>query len=1251
MFLLGDDGRLKPGDVLAGMPFTLVTSASDLKAASECEWGFLRRLDGRLGRAEVVEEPEDPMNRRAAGLGDRHEQRQLERYREEHPGRVAEVGRPADYTRAGLQAVAQETREAFASDAQVVFQATFFEEPRAGFRAASRGRDVLSDASEPAASHRAQPAVFPGIAFLGFADFIVRMPGGHYRVQDTKLARRARVTALLQLAAYAEQLRNLGLPVDDETELLLGDGTVSRHRLADIEPVFHNRRARLHAVLAEHLAETDAVGWGDERYALCGRCEHCGPAVEQHRDVLLVAGLRLTQRERLREAGIHTIGELAASTGTAEDNSVDRIAASTFEGLREQAALQLAALAVKDAWSVAHPNADVAEPPPPYVVSDPVALGVLPPPDAGDIFFDFEGDPLYTEAGQVPGQPTRWGVDYLFGLVDRDEVFTAFWAHDWREERQALLDFLDFVKLRRAAHPGMHIYHYASYERTHLTSLAARYGVGEDDIDDLLREGVLVDLYPLVRKAVRVGSRSYSIKKLEPLYMGDEHRDSDGVTTAGDSIIEYVNACELRDNGDLAGWRAKLDEIADYNKYDCVSTLRLRDWLLGHAADHGVPIGQESPVPRLQHDKPSPLREALLALASDAGAIAGSDSGHSTVEPRGAPRSADQLALALAAAAIDYHSREGKIFWWGHFARLIAERWEWENTRDVFVVEGGEVLEDWTTGPRGGVSRRLRLWGRLAPGSSLDAGSQPFAVYQHPGPFRRPEAEAGARPYTSSTIVEIDDAGCLIVRESRYAGADDYRELPEALTPPAPPSAGSLERAIHEWGGSLLERHPEWPVQAAVDVLRRTPPRLRTLDLEAVVDAADPDDRSAAVMRAVLDLDDSYLAVQGPPGTGKTYVGAHVIAGLVRDHGWKVGVAGQSHKVVENLLTAVVGAGLDPARVGKSPKQGESLADAPFTVIPAGRYPDFTGEHEHEGYVIGGTAWAFARAATVPRRELDLLVIDEAGQFSLAATIAASVAARNLLLLGDPQQLPQVSQAVHPEPIQTSALGWVSDGHDVLPPRYGFFLAESRRMHPGVTAPVSHLSYEDRLRSHECAAERQLDGVTPGVHLVPVRHTGNNVESPEEALEVVRLVDSVLGAPWTDPDPRRPRHRDPLTAADLIVVTPYNAQLSCVREALDAAGHPDVRVGTVDKFQGQEAVVAIVSLAASTAHDVPRGMEFLIMKNRLNVALSRAQWAAYLVYSPALADYLPITPEGVARLSAFIDLVEPHGGMGDSLGS
>jgi len=1159
----------------------VVTSATDLTNASYCEFAFLRNLDAKLGRIGAVEEKPDPMLQRAGKLGDEHEARVLDEYRARYGAGVVEIERPPRLTEESLAAAASATRQAFADRADVVFQATFFDG-----------------------------------TFVGFADFIVHLGDGVYEVQDTKLARSAKVTALLQLAAYGEQLHLLGVTTGATVRLVLGDRSESEHRLADILPVYRNRRGRLHRIIDERLADSRPVEWGDTRYTVCGRCDTCSTEVESRRDLLLVAGMRLTQRVRLYAAGITTIDELAASSGP-----VTGIADATLAGLRRQAALQIL------------PHADGT--PPVVELYNPSALAAIPTPDAGDIFFDFEGDPLYLEQRhlEAPAAGTgrspeigahEWGIDYLFGVVETDESFLPFWAHTLAEERQALIAFLDYVELRRQTYPNLHIYHYAAYERTHLLSLSARHGVGEEIVDGLLRDNVLVDLYPLVKKSVRVGSRSYSIKKLEPLYMGDEIRDGE-VATAVASIEEYAESRRLYAEGDLAEAQRILDEIADYNRYDCVSTLRLRDWLLAQAATVGVYPGTLTALQKeLDLGEPSPLHGDLIALAGD---------------PLDAERSDDSIALALAAAAIDYHRRENKSFWWEHFARLSNPLEEWSDTRDVFVVDSAIVERDWhMEGRQRSERRHLRLSGQLAPGSSLKAGDSPFAVYEYPGPFEVPGSDPGSRPYKTSRVLEIFDDGDLLLEETYPIGFDSHDEYPSALTPSPPPSPGTQVDAIAEWGQQIVDAArssetgapQEWPQNAVVDILRRTPPRTASGSLAIHADTV------TSVIESLLDLDSSYLAVQGPPGTGKTYLASHVIAALVRDHGWRIGVVAQSHAVVDNVLDRIVDAGLPMKLVGKVAKAGTGPVS--YTALKSGEQFSFASRNAATGYVLGGTAWTFSNANQIPRGSLDLLVIDEAGQFSLGYTIASSVAARNLMLLGDPQQLPQVSQGTHPEPINQSALGWISAGHDVLPAELGYFLAESRRMHEAVTSPVSVLSYEGELRSHPSAAARLLEGLEPGLHVEHVVHQDNATSSVEEAAKVVSIVDGLLGRRWSDPSDDRVR--TPLTERDIIVVTPYNAQVSVVFDALVEAGFGAVRVGTVDKFQGQEAVVSIVTLAASSPADVPRGMPFLIMKNRLNVAISRAQWASYLLYSPALVDYLPTNAAELAQLSAFITLAE-----------
>ncbi|MEV7631783.1 TM0106 family RecB-like putative nuclease [Microbacterium sp. NPDC089318] len=1157
----------------------VVWSASDLKLAAECEFAWSRALDAKLGRVPAVEEPEDATLERAARLGDRHEEKVLEQYIRElgesvdgGPG-VVVLPKVSSADAGELAATVADTERALRSGASLVFQAAF---------------------STP--------------EFVGFADFIARdepRPGessGRWRVQDSKLARTARATALMQLGAYVDQLDRLGIPRSDEVDLILGDGTTSTHRVEDLLPLFHVRRARLRNLIADRRLADGASGeplaWGDDRGDLqvsaCGRCATCEEQVLAHRDLLMVARMRPVQRQRLRAGGIHTIDDLADAVQGPEGMNSD-----TFTALRAQARLQVGVST--DPVAV-----------PPFELVSAGAIGLMPRPSHGDLFFDFEGDPLYTEP-VGPGESPRWGIDYLFGWTDNAEQYSALWAHTFADEKQALLDFLEFVKLRRQTHPDMHIYHYAPYETSHLSAMAARHGAGEADVDRLLREGVFVDLYPIVLRSVRIGSRSYSIKKLEPLYMGDEVRTSD-VQKGDDSIVQYVQARELRESGHDAEAQRILDDLADYNRYDCVSTRRLRDWLIGLARNAGVvPAPPDDPETRAY--EPSALSLALQAEAqrADDESRAGS--------------------YRVAAAAIDYHPREAKSFWQGHFQRLREPVSIWESTRDVLRVDvsASRVDADWAIDEgRRAQTRLVRLRGEVAPGSTLGVGGRPFALYGVPTPFDISAPSRVIHVPHEVEIVEVLDDG-YVVRERTVQG-QVWDELPIALAPAAPPDVRSQQGAIEEWAASVHHTAPVFPEDAATDILRRIPPRTVSGDPLPPAEG----DIVDAIVRAVLDLDDSYLAVQGPPGTGKTYTGSQVIARLVRDHGYRIGVVAQSHAIVENLLQRVVADGVPAAQVAKALKDPDA-AEPAFTVMRKDGMAAFLAEHAHHGAVVGGTAWDFSNVRRVERKSLDLLVIDEAGQFSLASTVAVAAGAKRLLLLGDPQQLPQVSQGTHPEPVNTSALGWVMDGSSVIHPRYGYFLAESYRMHPAVAEPVSRLSYASRLASASGADGRLVDGVEPGLHIVPVGHRGNATQSAEEAAEVVRIVRDLLGRAYVDgmcDDPPRP-----LEQSDIIVVAPYNAQKQLIHDELSAAGCPDVAVGTVDNFQGREAVVSITSLAASSGRDAPRGPEFLLLQNRLNVAISRAKSVAYLVHSPALLDDLPWTPEGVARLSAFAHLV------------
>ena len=471
--------------------------------------------------------------------------------------------------------------------------------------------------------------------------------------------------------------------------------------------------------------------------------------------------------------------------------------------------------------------------------------------------------------------------------------------------------------------------------------------------------------------------------------------------------------------------------------------------------------------------------------------------------------------------------------------------------------------------------------------------------------------------------------GALVVDES----ADDASNAPSSsrALPSVLDAAASLTGVESASADLLFRRAPR--LKKSVSNAKNAENLPREVDFSAsALPTVD------AVHAAVRALDHSYVAVQGPPGAGKTFLASHVIARLVAE-GAKVGVVAQSHAVIENLMLACCARdGFDVSRAVRL--RGKSVTpDAPWSEVSDSELVELISGAG--GLLFGGTVWDYVSERRVPAGSLDVLVVDEAGQFSLTNTVAAARAARSVLLLGDPQQLPQVSTGVHPYPVDVSALGWLSDGAAALDPRFGYFLGESWRMDSALCERVSWLSYDGALASAAATAGRALQGVAPGVVSYPVEHAGCSVRSVQEAQAVVDCVRELLGREWVPAAGAEPR---PLAAEDCIVVAAYNAQVDCVREALIAAGLADssgagVRVGTVDKFQGQEAAVVLVSLASSRV-DSGRGAGFVLSPNRLNVAVSRGQWQAVLVHSPWVARSVPQDVEEVLALSGFAGLVE-----------
>ncbi|HEX6347274.1 TM0106 family RecB-like putative nuclease [Umezawaea sp.] len=1119
----------------------LVISPTDLVDLLECE--HRSALNHAVAaRLPGVPTPDGSGATLITKHGLAHERAALERLRERFGAGVVEIGQPAPRHEALLQA-AEETRTALESGAPVVYQAVFYSD-----------------------------------GFHGRADFVVASPDG-YEPHDTKLARHATPAAVLQLTAYADALRRAGHPTGPSMHLLLGDDATHSFPVADFLPLVDHLRNRLRERLSAP-AVTPSPVWADERPA-CGTCRFarsCATGRETARDLSLVAGIRTDQRRKLVAAGLGTIDALANATAT--DRPSD-MSATTFGALRSQAALQV----IQDnSRTPDDPTGKVA-----YEVLAPDVLAALPSPADGDVFFDMEGDP-FALAGE--------GLEYLFGAVTAGSVFTPFWAHSRAQEKAAFEAFVDFALARLTEFPGSHVYHYAPYEVSALKRLAALHGTREEAVDTLLRTGSLIDLYAVVRKALRVSQRSYSIKDLEPLYMPGSR--SGEVKNAVSSIEAYEEYLTLLELGDAEQASVVLAGIEAYNTYDCVSTQGLYRFLLDVRVEAGIEphVPEESELDGLVRRTDEELaaerraeRAAKLAAVVDP-LMAGLPDNPADATP-------DEKARALLAAAVGYHRRETNPAWWDFFRQVGAPLPDLE-VDGTCAVPVSVRVDDWVM-PSGRVRNAKReVHAVCDPDRPHPFGHGDQVRLLYPG-------TPTARTRKAEVIAEGADRVVLLesVKPDELDSARPIAILPGDPVKPAP-----KDDAVYELAQTVVERLPVLPPHPGIDLLRRTPPRLVTSGPLPV-----GEDLVAAVISAVDALDGSTLAVQGPPGAGKTYLAGRLIAHLVR-RGKSVAVTSTSHKAVENVLSAAGAAGRElgvPIPCAKRAKgkpvrdcEWEQPRDNPALVRWRGE--------QGGGHLVGGTAWTFSNAA-LREQPFDVLIIDEAGQFALADALAVSTCTRNLVLLGDPQQLPQVVQGTHPAGADASALGHLIGDADVIPASLGYFMDQTRRMHPEVCAPVSRLSYSGRLHAHPSAGSRSLEGVESGLYLDLVDHSHNITSSVEEAEEVVGIVRTLIGRPWTDGAESRPLSED-----DVLVVAPYNLQVRVVRRALEKAGFDGVRVGTVDKFQGQEAPVVIATMTSSAAVDLPRGLDFLLSRNRLNVALSRAQVVAVLVCSPRLVE-------------------------------
>lgn len=1021
--------------------------------------------------------------------------------------------------------------------------------------------------------------------WYGKCDVLKKVPGKSsfgeysYEVVDTKLSRETKAGAILQLCLYSELVQSVSGSLPERMYVVTPvDGfTENEYLVSDYQSYYRLVRSKL----------IDSLKSKEETYpepvSSCDICRWFESCNKQRRDddhLCFVAGLTSSQRKDLKSIGIETL-EAFANVQADFYKQLDLGNHESIQRAKEQARIQL------EARKSGKPGVEFLE------VFPEKGFNRLPEPTEGDIFFDLEGDQFYGDNG----------IEYLWGfssLKDGKISYEHKWAFDFSQEKDCFEWFVDHVINLKKTFPRMKVYHYSSYEPGALKRLMSRYGSKESEIDHLLRTETFVDLYSIVRQSIRAGVESYSLKDLEQFYKYERQiklRDVGVDKRLIEHSLELGNLEAITDG-------AK-ETVRLYNQDDTDSTLRLREWLEG-LREQVIKSGQSISRPAEQDGE---ISEELDEHLQRLNALKESLQEGISVDPK--ERNEEEAAKWLLGDLIGFYRREDKVNFWEKFRLRRLD--SLELLEDKSGLSGLRYIEN-----IGGTARcPIQRYRFIDQAADLKRGCPVF----------REGILDGQEVKPFGTIEEINYEENYIDIKKRTGSADFH---PNSFWAWQIFNRNDHAERLFELATFVIENgiNSEDPkYRAARGLILRNNPKLSQAVSRENGSALDQ------LKSLALVIDNSYLAIQGPPGTGKSYSASRVILQLVQG-GYKVGVTGLSHAVISNLINKVQEA---------SNKENISVnifqkTKPEYENNSGVTYIQSSGDarallNQGNGLVLGGTDFMWAGNQFTD--SVDYLVVDEAGQFSLVGITSIAHATKNIILLGDGAQLKQPIQGAHPDGCEVSALDHIVGDHKTLPDEKGVFLPVTYRLHPEICKFNSEQFYENRLYSVEGNENQIIDGPSnfskKQLCLVEANHWGNSNYSSEEVDIVKKIVDELVSKGHSFVlNKEGTSEKAIITHEHIKIVCPYNAQVHRMKEAM-----PTVSIGTVDKFQGQEAPIVIYSVTTSSPEDAPRGMEFLYSGNRLNVAVSRAQCLFIMVANPKIFEPECKTPRQMNLANAF----------------
>ena len=1005
----------------------------------------------------------------------------------------------------------------------------------------------------------------------GWADFLIKVNtpskfgNWSYEVIDTKLSTQTRAGTILQISLYSKIIQEIQGVLPVSMHIKTPESEIS-YRVNDYISYLRLIKKRLdNAINIPIITYPEPCSHCD----ICNWWEHCNGIRRKDDHLSFIAGMGTSQIKEVKQHGINTLQAMSEillpipfkpTKGSKE----------TFTKLREQARVQ------NETRTAQKPIYELLE------LKENTGFCNLPEPSEGDIYLDFEGDPLVEPSG----------LEYLFGWVFQKK-YHCIWVSNLEEEKAALVQFIDFVFDKRKEYSALHIYHYAPYETIALKRMMGKYAIKENEIDVLLRTNSFVDLHRVLKQSIRAGVERYSLKDLE-IYHGFV-REMD-LRTLSKLKADFEFLLESK-KFELITDEMK-DAIQLYNQDDCYSTLNLHLWLEkerellvfnGNIIERPFENAIEVPESVNAHlERILPIYNALIQdIPIDVN-----------------ERNNEQQARFILANMLDWYRREQKSFWWEYFR--------------IMELDSDELLDEKTA------LTYLQFTGESIPEKRSVIDTYVFPSQEcelRPGNQMKNENGDSA-----GEIIEVDELNSCIKLKKGPSIKDIH-----------PKTIIKFEQFSTKDKEETLILFAEWIVAYGFESSLNEYKVTRDLLLNNLPKLSQSLNQNTDILEKSIDwaskLDFSYLPIQGPPGSGKSFTGSHMVLELIKK-GKKIGITALSHKVIINLLYKINklanshGYELPIIYKGSNNDDGNYGWDIAKNI-------DTIVSNISKYQVIAGTSFMWCNEKL--RNSVDYLIIDEAGQFALIDTLVVSQASKNIIFLGDHQQLKQPMKGVHPDGTDVSVLEHLLEGKKTISEVKGVFLEKTWRMHPDICSFDSEMFYESRLKSVDGLEKQRVEGNTEfqgsGLFYKAIIHEGNSNFSLEEIEEIEKITIELTKGDvyWYDDK----NNKKVFQKSDIKIITPYNSSVFELQKRI-----PDIEIGTVDKFQGQEAAVIIYSLASSSPEDAPRGMDFLYSPNRFNVAVSRAKAIFILVGSPNIFEPDCKSPEQIKLANPFCRFME-----------